>query len=302
MFVRRKEAERGEARRLRRLGWSLNAIAEELGVAKSSVSVWVRDIGAPPGPLRAERRKPAARSQPLSGLKRTCGRCALSLPVEEFNRAGTGHQHWCRSCFRAYFRERGELHRRQSGAARKLRRAEARALVRDYLGGRRCADCGGTDAVVLEFDHVGTKRGEIARMIGVGVDRARLEAEIAECEVVCANCHRRRTLARAGGFRVTAVPARSWSAAALRNHRWLLEYLRANPCCDCGESDPVVLEFDHRRDKRAAVSKLAPWCSLAVLVTEVAKCDVRCANCHRRRTYGTTGAHRLRGLESGGPP
>jgi hypothetical protein len=63
------------------------------------------------------------------------------------------------------------------------------------------------------------------------------------------------------------------------------EYLCDHPCVDCGESDPDVLDFDHLRDKRADVSTLvhsaAAW---EVVLAEIAKCEVRCANCHRRRT------------------
>lgn len=68
-----------------------------------------------------------------------------------------------------------------------------------------------------------------------------------------------------------------------RRRRW--EYLSTHPCIDCGESDPVVLEFDHRADKKASIMALmrrhARW---DVIMEEIAKCDVRCANCHRRRT------------------
>ena len=39
-----KTDERREARRLRRLGWSVKEIEREVGVARSSVSLWVRDI------------------------------------------------------------------------------------------------------------------------------------------------------------------------------------------------------------------------------------------------------------------
>ena len=62
-------------------------------------------------------------------------------------------------------------------------------------------------------------------------------------------------------------------------------YLIAHPCVDCGEADPIVLEFDHvRGTKIGNASQMVrdrPW---SAIVSELAKCDVRCANCHRRRT------------------
>ena len=70
------------------------------------------------------------------------------------------------------------------------------------------------------------------------------------------------------------------------NEGFVLDYLKAHPCMDCGETDPVVLEFDHVRGaKRNLVSTLAhQGYTLGTLVTEIEKCDVVCANCHRRRT------------------
>ena len=73
---------------------------------------------------------------------------------------------------------------------------------------------------------------------------------------------------------------------------WLLGYLMTNPCVDCGEADPVVLEFDHRSTatKTAAVAVLArSGYPLQRVQQEVALCDVRCANCHRRRTHAQRG-------------
>jgi len=64
------------------------------------------------------------------------------------------------------------------------------------------------------------------------------------------------------------------------------EYLLTHPCVDCGETDPVVLDFDHRDRglKRSTISRMLRQCSWAVVAAEIARCDVRCANCHRRRT------------------
>ena len=63
-------------------------------------------------------------------------------------------------------------------------------------------------------------------------------------------------------------------------------YLREHPCIDCGERDILLLDFDHRDPgmKRAPVSRLVSTGSLPTLMTEIGKCDVRCAKCHRKRT------------------
>jgi hypothetical protein len=62
-----------------------------------------------------------------------------------------------------------------------------------------------------------------------------------------------------------------------------------NPCMDCGESfHHVAMDFDHRtgEDKRAQVSHLQKHgASIDVILAEIAKCDLVCANCHRVRTY-----------------
>jgi hypothetical protein len=70
------------------------------------------------------------------------------------------------------------------------------------------------------------------------------------------------------------------------------EYLIDNPCVDCGESDIRVLDFDHREghEKTAEVMKLAKAAySWARVSAEIAKCDVRCRNCHARVTYARLG-------------
>ncbi len=66
----------------------------------------------------------------------------------------------------------------------------------------------------------------------------------------------------------------------------LLAYLVDHPCVDCGEDDLMVLEFDHvRGEKEKAVSRLVNDCvSWEKILEEVEKCDVRCANCHKRKT------------------
>lgn len=70
------------------------------------------------------------------------------------------------------------------------------------------------------------------------------------------------------------------------NRTKIFDYLTSHPCVDCGENDPIVLQFDHvRGEKKNAVSIMIgggySWESLQV---EINKCEMRCANCHARKT------------------
>ena len=58
-------------------------------------------------------------------------------------------------------------------------------------------------------------------------------------------------------------------------------------CIDCGEENPVVLEFDHiRGKKRGNISDMSHQSfSIETIQLEIEKCEVRCANCHRIATY-----------------
>lgn len=72
----------------------------------------------------------------------------------------------------------------------------------------------------------------------------------------------------------------------VRNRKLKDEFLIGQACVDCGEADPIVLEFDHvRGTKQDNISTLIGRAfSWKRILEEVAKCEVRCANCHRRKT------------------
>ena len=69
------------------------------------------------------------------------------------------------------------------------------------------------------------------------------------------------------------------------NQQNALDFLLQNPCIDCAETDPMVLDFDHLRDKKKGVCQMiTEGYSWKTIKAEIAKCVVRCANCHRRKT------------------
>jgi len=219
--------------------------------------------------------------------RKHCGRCKRDLPRASFNRAGADLQHWCRECFRDYFRRRGAKHLQQAAASRRGRAAKARASLVAYLHAHPCVDCGERDLRVLDFDHLGEKRELVSSLVARGAPWERIEAEIALCEVRCANCHRRVTARRAGWSRLAHDvddPRRGFSVSVRRNLNHVHGILALGACEDCGERDMLVLEFDHVGIKREQVSRMVFNVSLATLKQEIAECELRCCNCHRRAT------------------
>lgn len=93
---------------------------------------------------------------------------------------------------------------------KRARQAEVRCCLRSYLSAHACVDCGEREAIVLEFDHVrGIKEANVSKLMQNGRSWAQVLKEIEKCEVVCANCHRKRSAARGRWWMLEALRARS---------------------------------------------------------------------------------------------
>jgi len=105
----------------------------------------------------------------------------------------------------------------------------------------------------------------------------------------CKSCHRAYSknhyVARPSLYKEKSK--KSNKTYAELNRTWLAQYLTANPCVDCGESDINCLQFDHIEQlNNGKARRIGAYVngSLKRLQQEVAKCHVRCANCHYKRT------------------
>ena len=79
---------------------------------------------------------------------------------------------------------------------RTTRRQQAIALL-----GRKCFDCGASfpdHPEVYDFDHArGTKEHNVSHLFTTS-SWTKIATELKKCDLVCSNCHRIRTAARAG--------------------------------------------------------------------------------------------------------
>jgi hypothetical protein len=95
-----------------------------------------------------------------------------------------------------------------------------------------------------------------------------------------------------------------------RNHIFVQEYKKSHPCVNCGESEPCCLDFHHKNpaEKFRVIGGMADrGFGLDKIKAEIAKCEILCANCHRRFHYGLlaqSGERRTCNAEAGGaePP
>ena len=148
-----------------------------------------------------------------------------------------------------------------------------RAFVDSGSERRRCGDCGAMKPL-REF--------------------AWRRRELGQLDSLCPTCraaYKQRHYA-ANRERYVEQARRRKQDQALARTSYLLAYFRNHPCVDCGETDAIVLEFDHR-DKRFNIGAALPYRNWASILAEIEKCDVVCANCHRRRTAQRRGSLRL---------
>ena len=72
-----------------------------------------------------------------------------------------------------------------------------------------------------------------------------------------------------------------------KNKEFVGRVKRMFSCVDCGESNPVVLDFDHvcGVKKRAIADMVGNYYSIETIKKEIRKCQIRCSNCHRKKTH-----------------
>ena len=126
-------------------------------------------------------------------LTHRCFRCLVYQDIDNFSPSTPYECKPCASTFRKKYRSK-----QYTSITEKNRtyRERNRAFVYQYLWTHPCADCGESDIVVLEFDHLGDKEESICRLMTRSRSLTALSTEIAKCEVVCSNCHKKRTAMR----------------------------------------------------------------------------------------------------------
>lgn len=142
------------------------------------------------------RRKSAAMRVRDGVEERRCNQCGDWKVLSEFysweRRDNRGHR-WspCKPCLDRLVR---------------LAQEAKKSWVDQYKLERGCADCGyNENPAALDFDHLpGTVKTRDIKS-GKQFGWKALFAEVAKCEVVCANCHRIRTVERRKGGDVQVI-------------------------------------------------------------------------------------------------
>lgn len=178
--------------------------------------------------------------------------------------------------------QRWHYRNREENTERTLqRRARLRSWVNDYKRECGCQDCPATDHRFLEFHHLSpeNKTMAVGEMITHGFGRSKLREEMEKCIVLCANCHRKRHYDHPKEGEV--------ETERKQKRAWLYELKRGSGCENCEESDPRCLVFHHGgAEKSASIAKMvANGQDRTRIRSEVARCEVWCANCHRKEHF-----------------
>lgn len=85
------------------------------------------------------------------------------------------------------------------------------------------------------------------------------------------------------GLRKTKPRSEEYKAKVIGTQFKVAQYKLEKGCIDCGyNTNSIALDFDHLRDKEFNISSAARSnMNPEKLWAEIAKCVVRCANCHR---------------------
>jgi hypothetical protein len=231
--------------------------------------------------------KIARESKHPDGTKLCCT-CDDVFPLAEFyNTRGTpdGLASKCKSCSHL------------DSVEESRERAEFRWSLKE---GKCCETCGCDNPRMLEFAHLDRAakyRSSTGKPVGPGVLRpALLAIEVEKTKILCAYCHRLETEQENKAKRSMSYIAiwyrdRNYK---IRSETTYKEKLERGHCVDCERkvttANLSAFDFDHlpEYEKVACLSQMSHYNSgftYEEMWTEMAKCELRCVNCHRVKTH-----------------
>jgi len=124
-----------------------------------------------------------------------CNKCGLNKEESDFNfNKSTGrYACHCRKCHSAYLKQNYKENKARYKANAKKRQREIRDWYNDYKSKLFCKNCGENHPGCLDFHHKDrdVKEKEISQAMGSGWSVEKLLEEMAKCDVLCSNCHRK---------------------------------------------------------------------------------------------------------------
>ena len=143
-----------------------------------------------------------------------CSKCKISRPESDYFIKSTTPPRLhaqCKQCYkehrRTYYADHyakyGQLYRERAKVRREMLRNLYHDRILSYLKTHPCSTCRENDVRVLEFDHLDPTEKTFSISFGIRYGRPwpQIEAEIGKCQVLCANCHKKRTAEQAGWYK-----------------------------------------------------------------------------------------------------
>lgn len=165
-----------------------------LGEGSFSPSVWRMKSGACRPCFNVyQRGRPRIAKVQKTAIR--CPQCKETKTQEAFTPSawlrGAG---WCRKCHTAYYSgQRSENNRTRLSQYGRVRRRKKIALVMEVKARRGCQFCKESHPAALDFHHRDKehKVATVRALLDRNCTMEKVEAEMAKCDVICANCHRK---------------------------------------------------------------------------------------------------------------
>lgn len=211
-----------------------------------------------------------------------CKLCNILLVSKWFIKQDNRLSTYCINCTKI-MRKRYNLDKNKIKLSSKSQRNKYYIFIKK-LKNTPCFDCNlSYDSFIMEFDHRDPKDKLFAISARKIINQDILLKEIEKCDIVCANCHRKRTFNNLPKLN----PLGDRHVINRISKKDFINKFKDTPCADCNiKYLPYQMDFDHLNPNIKLFS-IANGIgkSYDSIKTEIDKCELVCANCHKLRTH-----------------